>query len=94
MRVVKYFTRPTLLAAYRELDAMGQEDLHDHPRIETLPVKARFYLAFAHPWHSQGTVRCLVVWEDRGLGWWMDVPMDRWARLPKERIDNPHRLRL
>jgi len=93
MRVMRYFTRPTLLGAYRELREAGVPDRHEHPRVETLPLKTKFYIVFAHPWHSQGIVRCLVVWEARGLGWWMDVGLDRWARLPKEEITNPHRFR-
>lgn len=94
MRVVRYFTRPTLLGTYRDLRARGVPDAHEHPRIETLPKNVRFYIVFAHPWHSQGIVRCLVTWPTRGLGWWMDVPLDRFTRLPKERVDNPHWLRL
>ena len=93
MRQIKYFTRPTLLGAYRELREMQYPDNHEHPKVETLPKNEKFYIIFAHPWHSQGICRCLVVWERAGMGWWMDVPIARWARLPKELVENPYRFR-
>jgi hypothetical protein len=92
-RPVRYMTRPTLVAIAEECRKLRIPDQHDHPVYRTLPKDVRFYVMFAHPLYSMGYMRALVAWTQRGTAWWMDVPLDRWRRLPRVMLEH-HVLRM
>ncbi len=82
-RVIRYMTRPTLLAASAERRTLGIPLRHAQPNLLRLPANVRFPIPYAHPFYHEGTMRCLIFWEQRNVAWWMDVTLERWKRLPK-----------
>lgn len=99
MRIIRYFTRPMLVAADRERQEAGIPDHHSHPPFRSLKKKHRYYVYISFPFWN-GThhapvpfMRVYIWWLEGGLRWWMDVTLTRHRRLPKVHADNPHFLR-
>jgi hypothetical protein len=82
MRRLRYFTRPTLLAAERDRIARGWSAQYEHPRFTRLPPGVRFPVIYDHAFHSDGWMLCVVLWPEEGIAWWMNVSFERFRSLP------------
>jgi hypothetical protein len=92
-RIMRYMTRPTARAADRARAEAGIPDLHEKPKWATIPANLRLPVIFEHPLYSLHAMRCLVLRPDTGNAWWMDVPFEKWKRIPKMEVDqNAYRL--
>jgi len=81
-RHLKYLTRPLILAADADRKAVGLPDRHQHPDFRRLPPAGKYPIIFAHPNYTERAMRALVLFEAKGLSWWMDIPFERYRRLP------------
>jgi hypothetical protein len=94
-RSLRYFTRPSLIAADLERAAAGIPDRHNHPPFHSLPRGQRFVIVISYPF-LQGfgdgipQVLCVVQWAEGGLQWTTVVTLVRFRGLPKMAVDNPH----
>jgi hypothetical protein len=98
-RAMKYFTRPSLRAAFRERAEAGIPDRHAHPPFSSLSKTDRYVVVIAYPF-LQGfgdgipQVRVVIKWEEGGLQWQMDITLARFKSLPKMNVENPEVYRL
>lgn len=98
-RSMRYFTRPTLLAADRERRAAGIKNRHAQPTLTRLPKAHRIAIVAAYPFlngFGDGIpqMRCVVQWAEGGLQWTMDVPLERYRLLPKMTVEDSELYRM
>ena len=82
LRILRYFTRPTLLAAERDRLQRGWADVHAHPRFTRLPANVRMPIIYNHAVHWEGWYYCVVLWPEEGIAWWMHVSFAQYRKLP------------
>ena len=89
-RTMKYFTRPTLMAAMEERAALGLPNWHVSPTRRDLSRKHRFVVVVAYPFlqNRPPFVRCVVQWAEGGLQWTVDVTVERYRNLPKMPVND------
>lgn len=98
-RVLRFMTRPMIIAAHRERRETGIPLRHAHPPFRKLAKRHRYIIVMAYPFlHGAGEgiphMNCVIMWPEGGLRWQMDITLDRWAMLPRMTVENPHAYRL
>lgn len=82
MRRLRYFTRPSLLAAERDRHERQWPDEYEHPTFTRLPSNERFPIIYDHAFQREGWMLCVVLRPEAGIAWWMYVSFERFRSLP------------
>ena len=99
LRVLRFMTRPMLIAAHEERREAGIPLRHNYPPFRSLSKRDKYVILMAYPFlrgSGEGVphMNCVIVWPEGGLRWQMDITIARWKRLPRLNVENPHDYRL
>jgi len=92
-------TRPMIIAAHEERRAAGIPLRHDHPPFRELSKRDHYVIVMAYPFLrgcGEGVphINAVIMWPEGGMRWQMDLTLERWNKLPRMTVENPHAFRL